>query len=415
MTKRFIIICSIIIVLIIAIVSSIIAVCVSNRDIYTEDDDTVVLIPDTLERLYEVLASKDAKLKIIFSNIDTYSGISIKDYNNRESLIIDGNNYYFEELTIETNAKNVIISNISIKNDCSTILVMNGAYTTLKLESCLFDVENTACAANILSDKCIITLVSTSKFYGGDADTAQNGASALLANDITINTEEESMGILCLYGGIAGVGVNGTNGSDGYSYNPSTQYTSWSSGRDGASGGNGENASEAIAAGQGGDALVCQELTVYNNAVLKCYGGDGAKSGAGANGGDGGSGEGAVTPNPIRWRSYSGGCGGNSGNGSNGADEVRPGVGIKATTVNIYSTTNVISVRGKRGEPGVGGKAGLPGTGGWGSESSVTHSGGPKQASSGAYGIDGNKGKILDESEIFDYIINTISGFIGTE
>lgn len=416
MTKRFLVISLIALAIIIAIVTTIIVVCVSNRDTYTEDDGTFVAIPATAERLYEILEENDSpRLKIDFSKINVYSDIAISDKTNREFLILDGAGLYFEEFSIVTNAKNLVITNLSVKNTNNAVLVMNGSYVTLSVKSCFFDVEKETSTVRIDSEKCILTLKETSKFYGGDGEPTKDGASALIANELTVNVDENDSGTLYLYGGKAGIGIDGQDGKDGYSYSPSTQYASWSSGRDGASGGDGTDASDPISAGHGGDALVCNQLTVCYNAIIHCYGGDGNVSGDGADGGSGGTGEGAVTPNPIRYRSYQGGVGGNAGDGSDGADENRPGVGIHADTVTVYSSSNITSKRGERGLAGVGGKAGTPGSGGFGSESSMTNWHGPKQASSGSRGADGKDGKTLDDNEIFDYIINKINGDINID
>lgn len=416
MTKRFLVISSIALAIIIATITTIIVICVSNRDTYTEDDGTFVATPATTERLYEILEENDSpRLKIDFSRIDVYSDIVINDKTNREFLILEGAGFYFEEFFIVTNAKNLVLSNLSVKNANNEVLVMNGSYVTLSVKSCFFDVEKETSAVRIDSEKCILTLEETSKFYGGDGEPTQDGASALIANELTVNMDKNDFGTLYLYGGKAGIGIDGQDGKDGYSYSPSTQYASWSSGRDGASGGDGTDATNSISAGCGGDALVCNQLTVCYNAIIHCYGGDGNAAGHGASGGDGGTGEGAVTPNPIRYRSYNGGIGGDAGDGSDGADEKRPGVGVNADVVTIYGSSSIISKHGERGSAGTAGKAGMPGSGGFGSESSMTNWHGPSQASSGSRGADGKDGKTLDDNEIYDYIINKINGDINID
>lgn len=416
MTKRFLVISSIALAIIIATVTTIIVICVNNRDTYTEDDGTFVATPATTERLYEILEENDSqRLKIDFSKIDVYSDVAISDKTNREVLILNGGGLYFEEFSIVTNAKNLVITNLSVKNANNEVLVMNGSYVTLSVKSCFFDVEKEASAVRIDSEKCILALEDTSKFYGGDGEPTQNGASGLVANELTINVDENAFGTLYIHGGKAGIGIDGQDGKDGYSYSPSTQHASWGSGRDGSSGGNGTDATKAFTAGQGGDALVCDQLTVCYNVVLKCYGGGANKSGDGAHGGDGGCGEGASTGHPVPIKSYDGGRGGDAGDGSDGGDEIRPGAGINADTIIVYSSSSVTSKRGERGTAGVAGRSGVPGSGGWGSESSMTNWHGPKQASSGSRGADGKDGRTLDDNEIFDYIINKINGDINID
>ena len=110
MTKRFLVISSIALAIIIATVTTIIVICVNNRDTYTEDDGTFVATPATTERLYEILEENDSqRLKIDFSKIDVYSDVAISDKTNREVLILNGGGLYFEEFSIVTNAKNLVI------------------------------------------------------------------------------------------------------------------------------------------------------------------------------------------------------------------------------------------------------------------------------------------------------------------
>ncbi len=415
MTKRFLITIGLILAVVIGLSVVLISSCINNKDAWLDKKTGILLAkPGTMERLDEFVQSNEDKLEINLSKMNLANSIEIDDTGNKDTLIIDGNSGYFTDFTIQTNAKNVIIRNIAVKNIDKPFLVMKGTYVTLEFESVFIEVEKFANGVELHGERCLFSVVNTNRIKAGYGDFCQNGFSAIIGKNIEFFAKEGHSSKIELYGGKAGQGVSAMKTDDGYSYNPATRYANWDSGADGLSGGDSADGKDGKPAGTGGDALSCKEEIIVNkNIVLNCHGGDGNQSGAGASTGRGGVGQGALTPQPIRWRSYSGGRGGNSGDAGSGAPEVRSGAGIVCSQIRIASSASVTCQKGARGSCGAKGTAGEPGLGGYGSEDSVTGSNNKnKRGPTGTKGKDGLDGRTLNNDEVFDYIIPTIIGEI---
>lgn len=411
MKKKFLFKAALILLAIMLVVLIIVAIVRSNRG-YIIKDGLINATPKTEEKMDKLLAKKDDNMLIDLSLIDSRTGITIDDKAKRELLIIDGVGNSFNDLTIVTNAKKLCIRNITIINTSSPVL--NTVATSVELSSTYFATkENGATCVQLEASSCELSIEYSATIYGGNANQAEDGGSAIFANRLSITTKNTKSAVLYLYGGKAGKGIDGNDGAPVMDYDISTHYASFSSGRNGTNGRNGNPGSKGISSGIGGDALLCQGLSVSKKMYIYAYGGDSNVSGSGGNGSDGGNGEGAYTPNPIRFVSYVGGLGGNGSRGGNGADEKRPGVGINCASAEISAESTVKTYAGKRGSAGKGGMGGQGGVGGFSSESSITNNSAPTQSPSGSKGANGKDGNTLQESEIKSYIISSLNGKIN--
>ena len=202
--------------------------------------------------------------------------------------------------------------------------------------------------------------------YGGfgrskewDSDKGGDGASALIANNITV----DMAGTLSAYGGDGGKGADGTNGTDG----------------------TGENGGKGVNGGAGNYAVRSESQIVVKNGTVNLHGGASGSSGRGGNGGKGTTG----TKNGWMWGK--GGTGGTGGRGGDSGDVMQ---GSPATNCGYIISDNCtatvyceIGKTGNVGEPGKGGAGGDGGSdGGWV---------GASYGDPGSPGSDGSYGRVL--------------------
>lgn len=176
------------------------------------------------------------------------------------------------------------------------------------------------------------------RFKEWDSDKGGDGASALIANNITA----DMAGTLSAYGGDGGKGADGTNGTDG----------------------TGENGGKGVNGGAGNYAVRSESQIVVKNGTVNLHGGASGSSGRGGNGGKGTTG----TKNGWMWGK--GGTGGTGGRGGDSGDVMQ---GSPATNCGYIISDNCtatvyceIGKTGNVGEPGKGGAGGDGGSdGGW--------------------------------------------------
>lgn len=197
------------------------------------------------------------------------------------------------------------------------------------------------------------------RFKEWDSDKGGDGASALIADNITV----DMAGTLSAYGGDGGKGADGTNGTDG----------------------TGENGGKGVNGGAGNYAVHSESQIVVKNGTVNLYGGASGNSGSGGNGGKGRTG----TRNANMWGK--GGTGGTGGRGGDSGDVMQ---GSPATNcgyiISDNSTATVYCERGKTAIVRAPGKGGAGGDGG--------SSGGMLFASdgdAGSPGSDGSYGRVL--------------------
>lgn len=171
------------------------------------------------------------------------------------------------------------------------------------------------------------------RFKEWDSDKGGDGASALIANNITV----DMAGTLSAYGGDGGKGADGTNGTDG----------------------TGENGGKGVNGGAGNYAVHSESQIVVKNGTVNLYGGASGNSGSGGNGGKGTTG----TKNGWMWGK--GGTGGTGGRGGDSGDVMQ---GSPATNcgyiISDNCTATVYCEIGKTGNVGGPGKGGAGGDGG---------------------------------------------------
>lgn len=355
----------------------------------------------------ELLETENDKLTLNLSANDNYENYTLKDNKGRSMLVINGNNTAWYNLYIVSNAKTIVIKDLEIINSKGgTGIISSRSSASVTLENVTVRMQSNSGVALNLAAGSQLYVEGSVTLCGGDGLTNQDGGSAVIGESyLTIG----GSGTLSLSGGDGGAGSNGTDGASGKSYSTSlTSVDGWfQTGSDGQDGGDGKDGSDGYAAGQGGDALVCDVLTVQDTVSIACYGGASNQSGNGGNGGDGGNGEGATKARPWALHSYKGGDGGDAGNGGNGGDESRPGYGIMCNSATISSAAKVFAVAGARGAAGSGGEAGTPGSGG----ESMS---GAEEASAGSAGTAGSDGASLSEEDIKPYYILYLEGEILT-
>ena len=197
------------------------------------------------------------------------------------------------------------------------------------------------------------------RFKEWDSDKGGDGASALIANNITA----DMAGTLSAYGGDGGKGADGTNGTDG----------------------TGENGGKGVNGGAGNYAVRSESQIVVKNGTVNLHGGASGSSGRGGNGGKGTTG----TKNGWMWGK--GGTGGTGGRGGDSGDVMQ---GSPATNCGYIISDNCtatvyceIGKTGNVGEPGKGGAGGDGGSdGGWV---------GASYGDPGLPGSDGSYGRVL--------------------
>lgn len=197
------------------------------------------------------------------------------------------------------------------------------------------------------------------RFKEWDSDKGGDGASALIANNITA----DMAGTLSAYGGDGGKGADGTNGTDG----------------------TGENGGKGVNGGAGNYAVRSESQIVVKNGTVNLHGGTSGSSGRGGNGGKGTTG----TKNGWMWGK--GGTGGTGGRGGDSGDVMQ---GSPATNCGYIISDNCtatvyceIGKTGNVGEPGKGGAGGDGGSdGGWV---------GASYGDPGSPGSDGSYGRVL--------------------
>ena len=197
------------------------------------------------------------------------------------------------------------------------------------------------------------------RFKEWDSDKGGDGASALIANNITA----DMAGTLSAYGGDGGKGADGTNGTDG----------------------TGENGGKGVNGGAGNYAVRSESQIVVKNGTVNLHGGASGSSGRGGNGGKGTTG----TKNGWMWGK--GGTGGTGGRGGDSGDVMQ---GSPATNCGYIISDNCtatvyceIGKTGHVGEPGKGGAGGDGGSdGGWV---------GASYGDPGSPGSDGSYGRVL--------------------
>ncbi len=336
---------------------------------------------------------------------DGYDGKTIVDEGNRKMFVINGNHSSWENLYIQTDAKEVKIVNLKITNKNGGVgIKILASNAIVEMENVAIKMESNGGHAVEFSRNAKLEVHDEVILSGGNGSRGgQSGGSGIKAEDLTIVGDGE----LKLNGGNAANGNAGGNGYNGKSFNVNVSAASFgNNGRNGNNGGDGETGGVGQKAGQGGDGLSCAHLTVKETVRIISYGGNGAASGQGGRGGDGGDGEGAVEGRPIPINSYSGGRGGNAGQGGAGADEVRMGYGIACSQAIIADTASVSSKRGKRGTAGSAGSPGVAGVGGK-SMSGVSRGG------SGSSAGKGKEGKALAASALVEYYADSLIGKIN--
>ena len=223
--------------------------------------------------------------------------------------------------------------------------------------------------ATLVANSIVLKSNSTTDsltLYGGfgrfkewDSDKGGDGASALIANNITA----DMAGTLSAYGGDGGKGADGTNGTDG----------------------TGENGGKGVNGGAGNYAVRSESQIVVKNGTVNLHGGASGSSGRGGNGGKGTTG----TKNGWMWGK--GGTGGTGGRGGDSGDVMQ---GSPATNCGYIISDNCtatvyceIGKTGNVGEPGKGGAGGDGGSdGGWV---------GASYGDPGSPGSDGSYGRVL--------------------
>lgn len=198
------------------------------------------------------------------------------------------------------------------------------------------------------------------RFKEWDSDKGGDGASALIANNITV----DMAGTLSAYGGDGGKGADGTNGTDG----------------------TGENGGKGVNGGAGNYAVHSESQIVVKNGTVNLYGGASGNSGSGGNGGKGTTGaNGNANPTTYDgWPGGTGGKGGDSGDVMQGSPATNCGYIISDNcTATVYCE---IGKTGNAGEPGKGGDGGDGGK-----RFTWWNKDGPK----GADGSDGSYGRVL--------------------
>ena len=212
------------------------------------------------------------------------------------------------------------------------------------------------------------------RFKEWDSDKGGDGASALIANNITA----DMAGTLSAYGGDGGKGADGTNGTDG----------------------TGENGGKGVNGGAGNYAVRSESQIVVKNGTVNLHGGASGSSGRGGNGGKGTTG----TKNGWMWGK--GGTGGTGGRGGDSGDVMQ---GSPATNCGYIISDNCtatvyceIGKTGNVGEPGKGGAGGDGGSdGGWV---------GASYGDPGSPGSDGSYGRVLYDVTTAGVYNNAVNG-----
>lgn len=316
MTKKFILTISGIIVAVIAIVLTIVLLCIGSID-YTTTEDGMLAKPNDVNRLYEFIEKdKYDSLILDLSSMECASGeyIRISDLSYRTRLEIDGKGMCFDNMQISTNASEIVIKNIVVTST-DTILLLNHSSAKIELESCYLkstyspaiQVKAQNCDVNITGYCEIKASTSANAFEannitlggsgqvliaGGDANSyGRNGGHGLVAKRVSfVETLEVDI--------IGGNGYEGATGYDG------------ANGRDAEFLGNKSSSGSAGGAGykggNGGDALICTTVQFDSSTKVTLQGGNSGNGGRGGRGGDGGK--------PIVWGvTTSGGVGGAGG------------------------------------------------------------------------------------------------------
>lgn len=355
MTKKFILTISEIIVAVIAIVLTIVLICIGSRD-YTTTEDGVLAKPNDVNRLYEFIEKdKYDSLILDLSSIECASDepIKISDLSYRTKLEIDGKGMCFDNMQINTNASEIIIKNMVV-NSTDTILIVNNSSAKIELESCYFK-STYSSAIQLKAQNCDVRITGYCEIKAGTS------ANAFEANNITFGGSGQVLiagGDANSYGGNGGHGLVAKRVSfvetlevdiiGGNGYEGATGYDG-ANGRDAEFLGNKSSSGSAGGAGykggDGGDALLCTAVQFDSSTKVTLQGGDSGDGGQGGRGGDGGK--------PIVWGvTTSGGAGGAGG----APGEAGSAINIELADIpeNVECIEGIEGNHGQRGADGRG-------------------------------------------------------------
>ena len=355
MTKKFILTISGIIVAVIAIVLTIVLICIGSRD-YTTTEDGVLAKPNDVNRLYEFIEKdKYDSLILDLSSMECASDESIKisDLSYRKRLEIDGKGMCLDNMQINTNASEIVIKNIVV-NSTDTILLVNHSSAKIELESCYLK-STYSPAIQIKAQNCDVSITGYCEIK---ADVSAN---AFEANNIRLAGSGQVLiagGDANSYGGSGGHGLVAKRVSfaetlevdiiGGNGYEGATGYDGVN-GRDAEFLGNKSSSGSAGGAGykggDGGYALICTTVQFDSSTNVTLQGGDSGDGGRGGDGGDGGK--------PIVWGvTTSGGAGGAGG----APGEAGSAINIELADIpeNVECIEGIEGNHGQRGADGRG-------------------------------------------------------------
>ena len=357
MTKKFVFMVTCAVLAIIAIVVTIVLICIGSRD-FRSTENGIVATPKSVSRLYELIEKEYDSLildlsKMEYSSDDT---INIVDLSYRKTLEIDGKGSHYFSMTINSNAEKIILKNLSVEST-ETILSVNNVNATIYLESCSFAVTAEGvtavrvkaqnCSANI-SGYCEIKggpsangFEAYNLFFAGTGELTikggsainygQNGGSGLVAKRVSFNDALTS----------TIVGGNGAEGAKGYDGQKGRDAEFMQTSTGGSAGGQGQTG------GNGGNAVECTDIEFGASTCIVLQGGDAANGGRGGNGGNAGK---RIFPGTTK-----------GGKGGAGGDAGKAGLALSLGNVDDLSEfpNNVTIIDGKpckQGERGTNGK-----------------------------------------------------------
>ena len=344
---------------VVAIVVTIVLLCIGSRD-FRSKENGIVATPKSVTRLYKFVEKDKYDSLILDLSKMKCSGdesIVISDLSYRKYFEIDGKGTHYSSMTINSNAEQIVIKNISIES-AATILSVNNAKATIYLESCNFVVTaEGVTAVKVKSQNCNVNITGYCEIEGGPSangfeahnisfcgtgeltikggsaiNYGQNGGCGLVAKRVSF-TDSLTATVT------GGNGAEGEKGSDGKRGRDAKfmQYTSTS----------GSQGEKGQIGGNGGNAVECTNIEFGISTCIVLRGGD---SGNGGNGGAGGDAGRRIIEGVTR--GAQGSIGGNPGQ-----------IGLALVIVNADNlpelpdnVTLIDGTPGKQGERGANGK-----------------------------------------------------------
>ena len=365
MTKKFLLIVTGAVLAIIAIVVTIVLICIGFRD-FRSTENGIVATPKSVSRLYDFIEKdKYDSLVLDLSKMEYSSDetINIVDLSYRKMLEIDGKGSHYSSMTINSNAEQIILKNISAEST-ETILSVNNANATIYLESCNFAVTaEGVTTVKIKAQNCNVNITGYCEIKGGPSANSfeannisfsgtgeltikggsainygQNGGSGLVAKRVSFNDALTSTIV-------GGHGAEGAKGYDGQKGRDAEFMQHTSTG--GSAGGQGQTG------GNGGNAVECTDIEFGASTCIVLQGGDAANGGRGGNGGNAGK---RIVPGTTK-----------GGKGGAGGDAGKAGLALFLGNVDDLSEfpNNVTIIDGKPGKQGERGANGKDSYVGW--------------------------------------------------